>query len=85
MPRYFLHVHNSFGDARDDEGQELESLAAARKIAVTSIRSILVEELRVGRFDLRGRIDIEDATGSICGTVRYTDAVDVKTDEKISA
>jgi len=37
MPLFHLHVHNSHGDAEDDEGFELSSLAIAREKAVEGI------------------------------------------------
>ena len=78
MPRYFFHVHDSFDVAADDEGQDVDSLAQARCIAIESVRTILSEELRNGRLDLRGRIVIADASGAICATVPFTEAVDLR-------
>lgn len=78
MPRYFFHVHNSFGVAADDEGQDVDSIAQARCIAIEAIRTILAEELRSGRLDLRGRIVIADRSGAVCASVRFIEAVDLK-------
>lgn len=85
MPRYFFHVHNSFGVAADDEGQDVDSLAEARRIAIESIRTILSEELRNGCLDLRGRVVIADPSGAICATVPFTEAVDLKLEPDLGA
>jgi len=78
MPRFFFHVHNGFGDAIDEEGQEVGSLAEARAIAIDATRAILAAVLKRGRLDLRGRIDIADASGTVRATVPFSDAVELQ-------
>jgi hypothetical protein len=75
MPLFFLHLHNSLGFLEDEEGRDLADLAAARGEAVRSIRSLLAEEIRRGRIDLRGRVEIAGADGETLATVLYTEAV----------
>jgi hypothetical protein len=77
MPLFHLHVHNSHGDAEDDEGFELSSLAVAREKAVEGIRSLLSAEVTNGRFNLKGRIDISDPSGKRLLSVPFKEAVDV--------
>ena len=79
MPRYYFHVHNSFGVAVDDEGEDAEDIADARAIAVHAARSILTEELRKGHIDFRGQIVIADGSGKVCARVAYGDAVELWT------
>jgi hypothetical protein len=74
MPRYFLHVFNSTGTARDDEGADLPDMAAARQLALDSIRSIMAMEARAGRIDLNGRIEIADSSGAVLDRVAYREA-----------
>lgn len=80
MPRYYFHVHNSFGIAADDEGEDVATIAEARSIAIHAARTILTEELRKGHLDFRGHIVIADAAGNICTKVAYGDAVELRTD-----
>ena len=77
MPRYFLHLHNRIGIVADEEGMELPDLAAARRQAVLSIRSVLGEEIRQGRVDLRGRVEIADESGQVQATIHYREAVEL--------
>lgn len=79
MPRFFFHIRNGNGLTRDEEGRELADAGAARAEALRGIRSILGEEAREGRLDLRGAIDVIDAGGTILFTVRFDEALDLKT------
>lgn len=78
MARYFLHMHNGNGFTRDEEGQEFGDLRAARTRAIEGIRSILSEEVRGGRLDLSGRIDIGDAGGTILLSLSFEEALEVR-------
>jgi hypothetical protein len=75
---YFLHIHNSHGDAEDDEGMSANSLAEARERAVTGIRSLLASEAANGEINFAGRIDISDEAGKLLLSVPFTDALSVK-------
>ncbi len=77
MPRYFLHAFNSTGTARDEEGTDLPDMAAARALALDSIRSIVAMEARAGRIDLNGRIEIADASGAALDRVDYREAFEL--------
>ena len=81
MPRYFFDLFNSDGPTRDEEGQELPSLQAARDRAVEAIRSILREELLHGEIDLRGRVEIRDEGGGVALVFAFQEAVTVRTGE----
>lgn len=78
MPRYFLHVHNRIGHVPDEEGRDFDDLDAATDAAVEGIRSLLADELSRGELDLRGRIDIADASGRIVRVVRFSETVEMK-------
>ena len=78
MPHYYFHVANSMGFVRDEEGRELESIEAAREEGLNDIRSILSEEVRGGRLDLRGHISIADENGDVLKTLPFGEAVELK-------
>ncbi|HMC91634.1 MAG TPA: hypothetical protein VKI45_04150 [Allosphingosinicella sp.] len=78
MPLYFLHVFNRTGWSRDDEGQDLPDLAAARGAAVDGIRSILSDEVVHGAIDFEGRVDIVDEAGNLLESVSFADAVELR-------
>ncbi len=78
MQRFFFHIHNGIGFLPDKEGIVLMSLDEARAQAITSIRSILAEEMRLtGLIDLGGRIDIEEDGGTTTA-LPFCDAVEVR-------
>ena len=77
MTRYYLHIHNSHGNAEDDEGIEAGSLAEAREQAVHGIRSLLGAEAANGRIDFGGRIEISDVSGKLLLSVPFKEAVRV--------
>ncbi|MEA2998917.1 MAG: hypothetical protein QOK17_750 [Sphingomonadales bacterium] len=77
MPQFYLHIYNDHGEAEDDEGLEVPSLAVAREEAVQGIRSLLYAEVKNGSFNLAGRIDIKDASGTVLLTVPFKEAVAV--------
>ena len=78
MPRFYLHLHNSVGLVRDEEGLELADIEVARRHAVKTIRSILSDEVRHGRLDLRGVIEIAGEDQQVLGVVRFEEAVDLR-------
>jgi hypothetical protein len=77
MPQFYLHIYNDHGEAEDDEGLEVPSLAVAREKAIRGIRSLLASEVENGSFNLAGRIDIKDAAGTVLLSVPFEEAVDV--------
>ena len=74
---YHLHLINTHVEADDREGHLLASLDEARAMAVDGIRGFLSHEVRDGRLDLRGRIDIEDDDGAVLASVRFDEAVSI--------
>lgn len=77
MPRFFLHVANRVGFAPDEEGVDLDDLAAAMEQAKDGIRSIVSDEARNGRIDLDGRVEIMDETGTVLKVIPFPDAVEI--------
>jgi hypothetical protein len=77
MPRFFMHTTNRVGLAADEEGVELESLAAAVEQAKEGVRSIVSDEARAGCIDLNGRVEISNETGDILAVVPFPVAFDI--------
>lgn len=78
MPRYFLHIHNSHGQAEDEEGVEVSSLSAASEIAVTGIRDLLAAEAKNGAINLAGRVDIANDAGKVLVSIPFANALKIK-------
>jgi hypothetical protein len=79
MSRFFFHLINATGYLRDEEGEDFPNTDAARDNALAAIRSILSEECKEGRIDLRGRIEVSRASGEIVHAVPFSDAIEVLT------
>jgi hypothetical protein len=77
MPHFFLHVFNGHGETHDEEGLDLEDQAAARQMALDSIRSMISEDARSGSIDLTGYIAIKDASDSFLLRVDFAEAFDL--------
>lgn len=75
MPHFYLHIINSNGLAKDEEGLELADLEAARAQAIKGIRSVISDEALRGLLDLRGVIKIADEGGEILDEVRFGEAM----------
>jgi hypothetical protein len=74
MPHFYFDVHNGHGDTLDEEGVDLPDQAAARQIALDSIRSMVAEDARKGVIDLDGRIDVRDGARNVLLTVCFAEA-----------
>jgi hypothetical protein len=77
MAKYYLHLHNSHGEAEDEEGIEAHSLAAAREVAITGIRDLMSSEAKNGAINLTGRIDITDGMGKVLVQIPFASALKV--------
>lgn len=70
MTRFFFHVRDKVGDlSRDDEGQELPGLEAARREAVNTNREMLSERLLHGGDLGHRRIEIANEKDEVLVTV----------------
>lgn len=77
MPHFYLHIHSTDGQAQDEEGVDVCSLAEARNHAISGIRSMLSAELFEGTIDFNGRIEIAGTDQKILLIVPFSDAVRV--------
>lgn len=78
MARYYFHIHNRIGYVRDEEGEEVADLEAARMKAIDSVRSMLGDEARQGLIDLCGRIDIAEEAGEVLLVLPFTEAFELR-------
>lgn len=74
MPRFFFQVSNGQGVTPDEEGIDLQDEAAARLMAMDSIRSIIAEEARKGVIDLDGYIEIRNARAETLTRIDFPEA-----------
>lgn len=80
MPRFHFDLYNGLGYLPDADGADADDLAHARRLAIEHIRSLLSDDVRNGRLDLRGRIDIADARRSVLLSVPFRDAIELAGD-----
>ena len=78
MPHFFLHLHNAHLDVPDEDGCDLASQEAAHEAALRGIRDFIGHEAATGKIDLRGRIDIADASGAVLQSVQFKDAFELR-------
>jgi hypothetical protein len=76
LPHYFFDLFSSTGFVEDEEGAELPDREAARLRALSEIRSIVSEEARGGRVDLRGHIEVR-AESEPVSIIRFVEAVEL--------
>ena len=77
MPHFYFHVVNGSGTTRDEEGVDLPDLEAARREALSGIRSILREEILDGRLDFGGTVHIADNHDHVLLDVPFKMAVQI--------
>lgn len=78
MPQYFFDVCNSQGLTPDEEGIDLADQAAAQRMAMDSIRSIVAEEARKGVLDLDGYIDVRDRSAQRLLRIAFPEAFSLR-------
>lgn len=78
MPRYFMHLRDSFEEILDPEGVEM-SFDAIPDAALTSARDCMAADVKSGRLDLRYRIDVHNENGERVHSLSFAEAVEVIT------
>lgn len=78
MPRYFFDIFNGNGFVQDEEGVDLQDQAAAVRMAMDSIRSIIAEEARKGLLDLDGHIEVRDGCSEALARIAFPEAFTVR-------
>lgn len=72
--RYHFHVAAGGEMLLDEEGREM-SEPDMREAALKGARSLIAEDVRAGRLDLSGRIEVVDEYGRQVLVVPFRDAV----------
>lgn len=75
MPRYYFHVRDGADVSRDEEGQTLPDVEAARREAICTNREMLGERLLHGGSLNHRQIEITDETGHVVDVVTAADAL----------
>jgi len=76
LPRYYFHLIDRDGLTEDGQGRELADLATARERAIREARAIICDDVRHGRIDLSGKIEVTDGDGGMVMTVLFDEAVE---------
>ena len=74
MPRYYFNLRSSKEFVEDSDGQEYESLTAAREVAILSAREIMASRVKSGKTPNGGQFEITDITGQLVLMVLFKDA-----------
>jgi hypothetical protein len=77
MARFFFHLREGDGRLLDEEGAEL-AFEAIDATALEAVRSLIAADVRDGRIDLNGSLEVEDETGTIVHTRTFASAVTVE-------
>lgn len=77
MPHFYFDLYNGHGAVPDEEGSDLADQAAARAMALDSIRSMVSEDVGKGIIDLTGRIEVKDQNHALLLCVNYIEAFQV--------
>ena len=77
MARYFFHLRDGSDQLLDPDGLELPNQKAVEAETLRAARDTLSNELRLGRLDLRYRIDVEDETGRLVHRLPLEEAFEV--------
>lgn len=78
VPVFCFHLIDDV-DALDDEGKEFPDLEAAMQYARQQAQFTAAETIKAeGKLVLSHRIEVEDSTGNLLGTVTFGDAVSVQ-------
>ena len=76
MPRYHFHLRDRTGLTEDVQGRELADLVKARERAIREARAIICDDVRQGRIDLSGMIEVTDGEGEVVLILPFSDAVE---------
>ncbi|SFB48303.1 hypothetical protein SAMN03159496_04139 [Rhizobium sp. NFR07] len=71
MPSYYFHVRSSGLRYDDKEGSELKNNDAALSEAEMSAREVSADRLRRGLPNDEALFEVQDASGSLVGTVPF--------------
>ena len=76
MPRYYFNIRDdSWLYVADTEGELLPDLECAIRVALSSARWILKDDVRVGTVKPERDFEIADKEGNILAKVKFKDAL----------
>jgi hypothetical protein len=78
VPLYFFNLYNDVV-TMDDEGVDLADDDAARAHAVKEARAMAADSVSKGHLTVSHRIDFVDEQRNPVGTIRFDEAVDIRT------
>ena len=76
MARFHFRIINDI-EVVDEQGQELRNLAEAHLKAIEAARDLASASVRLGRLDLKHRIEVQDDAGAVLLTVTFADAIEL--------
>ena len=77
MARYFFHLRDGSDILLDPEGIELADIEAVRKKALEAARDTLSHDMKDGLLNLKYRIEVENAEGSVVYSLPLSEAFQV--------
>jgi uncharacterized protein YxjI len=77
MARYFFHLRDGTDELLDPEGVELATLDEVKVAALEAARDTLSHEIKCGVLNLKPRLEVEDASGTVVHVLKLTDAFEV--------
>jgi hypothetical protein len=75
MSLYYFHLRDGVDILVDEEGRQLDGLAALQRAALADARCIMSEDAKEGRLRLDLRIDVEDEFRAIVHSLKFEDAI----------
>lgn len=79
MPVFYFHVCNGSGFVEDEQGTNVADVGAAREHAISGLRDLMAQEMRVGQLNVASFVEIEDENHQLVMTVPFVEAVNVST------
>lgn len=76
MARFYFRIINDI-EVADEDGQELHNLAEAHLKAIEAARDLASASVRLGRLDLKHRIQVQNDAGAVLLTVTFADAIEL--------
>ena len=76
VPRYYFHLYNNVV-IRDEEGDELPDLEAARAEALEAARGMICHSVKGGKLNLSHRVDVHDDKGKQLFTLPFRNAITI--------
>ena len=77
MARFFFHLRERNGRLLDEEGSEI-AFEAIEAAALVAARALIAADVREGRIDLNGAVEVEDENGTLVHTRTFASAVTIE-------